>query len=279
VPLPCLTFLRLIGAPVDDLDFFLEFKDGVIHPKGDSLDEITANMAASGSKMLEYFVRFVAGRRAQTVQTDDVISMLIHSEVDGKPLSDEDLINILFLFIFAGLDTVTSAMACVFAWLGQRPDERDRLVADPKLIPAAVEEILRFESPVPASVRYAQDEIDLGDGLVIHSGEPIHAVWAAANVDPSVFPNPLEVDFDRGRTNHIVFASGTHRCLGSHLARMELRVAVEELLTRLPDLAVDTSEPLTYNNVAVRCATRLPMVFSPISPESAAPPPATSATV
>lgn len=263
VPLPCLTFLRLVGAPVDDLDFFLEFKDGVLHPAGETLDEINANMMVAGAKILEYFVGFLAARRAEVNATDDVISMLIRSEVDGQSLTDEELINILFLLMFAGLDTVTASMSCIFAWLGAHPEERDRLVADPSLIPAAVEELLRYESPVPSGLRYAEAEIDLGDGLVIQAGEAIHAVWAAANLDPKAFEQPMQVKLDRGRTNHIVFASGTHRCLGSHLARMELRIAVEELLAEIPDYQIDAHQPLAYDNVAVRTALKVPVTFTP----------------
>jgi len=263
VPLPCLIFLRFVGAPVEDLDFFLAFKDGVIHPKGDTQEEIDANMAEAGGKLLEYFAGFLAKRRAETEPAEDIIYKLLHSEVEGQPLTDLELLNILFLFMFAGLDTVTSSMSCTFAWLAQHPEERQRLVDDPSLIPAAVEEIMRYESPVPSGTRYSdKEDIDLGDGLVIKKGEAMHMVWAAANVDPDVFPAPLTVDFSR-RPNHIVFASGTHRCLGSHLARLEMRLAVEEFLKRIPDYSIALEEELVYDNIAVRNVTYLPIAFKP----------------
>jgi cytochrome P450 len=263
VPLPCLTFLRFVGAPIEDLDFFLEFKDGVIHPQGDTQEEMDANMAVAGGKLLEYFAGFLAKRRAETEPADDVIYQLLHAEVEGQPLNDLELLNILFLFMFAGLDTVTSSMSCTFAWLAQHPAERQRLVDDPSLIPAAVEEIMRYESPVPSGMRYAdQEDIDLGDGLLIKKGEAMHPIWAAANVDPNAFPDPMTVDFSR-RANHIVFASGTHRCLGSHLARLEMRLAVEELLKRIPDYSVAPGEDLVYDNIAVRNVTYLPIAFKP----------------
>jgi cytochrome P450 len=154
-------------------------------------------------------------------------------------------------------------MSCIYGWLGQHPEERNRLAADHSLIPAAIEELMRYESPVPAGMRYAEEDIDLGDGLVIRAGEAIHALWSAANVDPNAFEDPLTVKLDRGRTNHIVFASGTHRCLGSHLARLELRIATEELLAAIPDFEVDSTEPLEYNNAAVRSALKLPVKFAP----------------
>jgi cytochrome P450 len=263
VPLPCLTFLRLLGAPVEDLDFFLEFKQGVIHPEGETLEEVNANMAVAGGKLLEYFAAFLAKRREEAERSDDVISALLFAEVEGEPLNDLELLNILFLLMFAGLDTVTSSMSCTFAWLAQHPAERQRLVDDPALIPAAIEEIMRYESPVPSGMRYSdQQDIDLGDGLVIRKGQAMHAVWAAANVDPAAFPDPMTVDFAR-RPSHIVFASGTHRCLGSHLARLEMRLAVEELLSRIPDYAVQPGEELIYDNIAVRNVTYLPIAFKP----------------
>jgi cytochrome P450 len=261
VPLPCLTFLRLVGAPVEDLDFFLEFKDGVLHPAGNTKEETEANMAVSAGKIYEYFVGFLAAKRATAERDDDVIASLIKSEVDGEPLSDLQLVNILFLLMFAGLDTVTSSMSLAFAWLGQHPTERDRLVADHSLIPAAVEEIMRYESPVPAGMRYAVEDIDLGDGLVIKAGEAIHANWASANVDPTHHDDPLKVDFSRGRKDHMVFASGTHRCLGSHLARLEMRLALDELLDRIPNYSVGPEDSLVYDNVAVRMVKRLPITF------------------
>ncbi|MDT5311572.1 MAG: hypothetical protein QOE74_592 [Mycobacterium sp.] len=263
VPLPCLTFLRLLGAPVEDLDFFLEFKDGVIHPQGDTLEEVNANMAVAGGKLLEYFAAFLAKRRAETEPADDIIATLLRSEVEGEPLTDLELLNILFLLMFAGLDTVTSSMSCTFAWLAQHPEERRRLVEDKSLIPAAVEEIMRFESPVPSGMRYAdQEDIDLGDGLIIRKGEAMHPIWAAANVDPNAFDDPMTIDFGR-RANHIVFASGLHRCLGSHLARLEMRLAVEELLARIPDYTVAPGEELVYDNISVRNVTYLPIAFDP----------------
>ncbi|WP_375483469.1 cytochrome P450 [uncultured Mycobacterium sp.] len=261
VPLPCLTFLRLVGAPVADLDFFLEFKDGVIHPAGDSMEEMQANLVVAATKIYEYFVGFLAEKRKTADHEDDVIASLIKSEVDGEPMSDLNLVNILFLLMFAGLDTVTSSMSCAFAWLGQHPAERDRLVRDRSLIPAAVEEIMRYESPVPAGFRYAVEDIDLGGGLVIKAGEAIHASWAAANVDPTFYDDPLSVDFSRGRKDHMVFASGTHRCLGSHLARLEMRLATEELLDRIPNYTVGPEDSLIYDNVATRMVKRLPITF------------------
>ncbi|MGV0794871.1 cytochrome P450 [Mycolicibacterium sp. XJ1819] len=262
VPLPCMSFLRIAGAPLDDLPYFMSFKDAILHPEaagGNSIEEINAIMAAAGAQFFEYIADLCAKRRAEPEPADDVLAVLLRSTVDGRPVADEEVYNIMFLLMFAGLDTVTSSLSCIFSWLGEHADKRRLLIDDPSLIPAAVEELLRFESPVPHGARFATERIDLGDGLVVEPGEAMHTVWAAANVDPSAFDDPLTVDFHRGRVNHIAFASGTHRCLGSHLARLELRIAVEELLNAIPDYQL--AGPVVYSNTAVRAARKLPITF------------------
>jgi cytochrome P450 len=260
VPLPCLTFPSLVGAPREHLDFFLEFSAGVVHPAGETAEEVTANMESAGAKILEYFVNFLGEKRRTADQHDDVVATLIKSQIDDEPLAEADLINIVFLLMFAGLDTVTSSLSCIFNYLGQHPDKRRQLVEDPSLIPAAVEELMRYETPSPAGMRYPQEDIDLGDGLVAKAGEAINVVLSSGNLDPTHFENPMEVDFRRGRTDHLAFASGTHRCLGSHLARLELRLAVRELLARIPDFTVVT-DGLIYDNVAVRTVKNLQITF------------------
>jgi cytochrome P450 len=262
VPLPCLTFLRLIGAPIADLDFLLEFSQGIVHPEGDTAEEVNASMAVAGAKILEYFVGFLADKRRNAEHDDDVIANLIRSEVDGQSLAESDLINIVFLLMFAGLDTVTSSLSCMFNYLGQNPEQRRALIDDMSLLPAAIEELLRYESPSPAGMRYPQEDIDLGDGLVAKAGEAIATVLAAGNVDPTHFSDPLTVDWGRGRTDHLAFASGTHRCLGSHLARLELRLSLEEFLTRIPEYTVLADE-VAYNNTAVRSVQNLQITFAP----------------
>jgi cytochrome P450 len=260
MPLPCLTFLRLVGAPEADLGFFLEFKEGVVHPAGDTVEEMNANMAAAGMKLYQYFTEFIAERRTAP-PTDDVLGELLTAQVAGRPVTDLELLNIMFLLMFAGLDTVSASLSCLVGWFARHPAERDRVVADEGLLPGAIEELMRYESPVPSGTRYATVELDLGDGLVIAPGEAIHTLWAAANVDPTAFDDPLRPALDRPRHTHIAFASGTHRCLGSHLARMELRVALEELHRRIPRYRIAPGEELRFSNISVRSAQYLPIAL------------------
>ncbi|MFI7530264.1 cytochrome P450 [Nocardia salmonicida] len=260
VPLPCQTFLSLVGAPLSDLEFFLEFKEGVIHPRGETTEEIDANMAVAGAKLLEYFNGFLADKRTRLDRDDDVIAELMRSRVSGRPLDEFELINILFLLMFAGLDTVTASLSCLITWLGRHPDRRQHLVDTPQLLGPAIEELMRFESPVPSGMRFAEQDIDLGEGLVIPAGDQINAFWAAANVDPTFHEDPLGIDFGRARTAHMTFASGVHRCLGSHLARLEMRIALQELLSRAPGYLLDI-DALAYDNVAVRAVTTMPVTL------------------
>lgn len=259
-PLPCTVFLGLIGAPLADLDFFLDFKEGVIHPKGETNAEIQANMQVSAGRLLEYFNGFLADKRGRLDRDDGVIAELMRAEVGGVPISEAELVNILFLLMFAGLDTVTASMSCLLTWLGRNPERRQELIDTPELLQPAVEELLRYESPVPAGTRTAVRDLDLGDGLVIPAGEHINAIWAAANVDPTYHEDPLRVDFRRKRMTHMTFASGLHRCLGSHLARLELRVALQEVLNLVPSYEIDL-DAVTYDNIAVRTVTNLPVTI------------------
>jgi cytochrome P450 len=136
-------------------------------------------------------------------------------------------------------------------------------VADPSLLPAAIEELMRVHTPVVAGGRHATADFEIG-GVEVKAGDDLRVVWAAADMDPDMFPEPTRVDFARPNNRHIAFASGFHRCLGSHLARLELRVALETLHRRIPDYRLDPNRPPGYlNTAAVRCVDPLPLVFTP----------------
>ena len=148
--------------------------------------------------------------------------------------------------MLAGLDTVTSSLSCMVDWLARHPAERDRLVADPSLLPVAIEELMRVHTPVVAGSRHAMADFEI-DGVEVNAGDELRVVWAAANMDPDVFPEPTRVDFARANNRHIAFASGFHRCLGSHLARLELRVRVG-------------GAPPSHPRLSARCRTDHPAI-------------------
>ncbi|HEY7106086.1 MAG TPA: cytochrome P450 [Acidimicrobiia bacterium] len=257
VPLPSQIFLAQLGLPLEDAPFLLWVKDGIIRPT----DE--AHQRSAGPKLVAYLQAELDRRETEDAPRDDLIGGFLTAEVDGQRLTHEDVIDITFLLVLAGLDTVTSSLSCMVDWLARRPQERDRLVADPSLLPGAIEEMMRVHTPVPAGSRHATADFRIGD-VEVKAGDDLRVVWAAADMDPEVFPDPTRVDFERPNNRHIAFASGFHRCLGSHLARLELRVAMEALHQRIPDYRPDPDRTPGYlNNAPVRCVDPLPLVFTP----------------
>ena len=147
----------------------------------------------------------------------------MHFELDGHSLDDDEVVNIMHMFTIAGLDTVTSSLSCIVAWFATHPEFRARVVAEPERLAGAIEEIMRYESPVPSSgARTSLRDTEV-NGVPIKQGEMVYLCWASANLDPAFFEHPLDADLDRAENRHIAFAAGIHRCLGSHLARAELR--------------------------------------------------------
>jgi cytochrome P450 len=251
-PFPSSVFLGLTDLPEEELPMFLELRDGILHPeKFDPAApwdlELRAKIAnATGARLYEYFGELIA--RRQEEPADDLISHLLASEIDGDRLTPEEIMDIFYLFMVAGLDTVGDALTCLFAHLAQHPERRQLIVDDPQLIPAAVEELLRWESPVPATLpRLATRTIELPSGATVPEGTAVLPHWGAANLDPETFGDPMEVRFDRTNNPHLAFGSGIHRCLGAHLARVELRVAVREWHARIPQYRIKPGhEELEY---------------------------------
>jgi cytochrome P450 len=261
IPLPCTVFLALLGLPLSDLDLTLRFKDAIIRPEGGHGNTGKDIQAAAGQEIYAYFQSVVDARRAEP--RDDLISGFIAAEVDGARLSDNDILDICYLFLLAGLDTVTASLTCAVAYLANHPDRRDAIAADLSRVPAAVEELLRWESIVPAVPRVAMTDIEIS-GETVREGESVMCMIGAANIDPGEFPDADMVDLERAGNRHLAFGGGVHRCLGSHLARLEMRVALEELHRRLPDYAVKPGETLRYT-MGIRAVDYMPLVFTPVA--------------
>ena len=261
IPLPCTVFLRLAGLPLEDLDLFLELKNGIIRPhlKTKSIDlEVNKNARVeSGRQIYAYFERVVEDRSLQP--RDDLMTQLVHAEIDGEKLSRNDILDICFLLLLAGLDTITATLGCNIAYLAANPQQRRRLVAKPELIPNAVEELLRWETPVTGVPRLAREDFSIG-GIDVKAGELVTLLLGAADVDAAEFDDATRVDFERARNRHLAFGGGPHRCLGSHLARMELRVAMEEWHKRIPEYAVAPGRQPRYSP-GIREVLELPLVW------------------
>jgi cytochrome P450 len=263
VPLPSTIFLRIFGMPLEDAPFLIRMKDRILKNEGTTRDEAEAIGRAAGHELRAHLHARLDRRRAERVRHDDLLDQFMHFEVDGRGLDDREVVNIMQMFTIAGLDTVTSSLSCIIAWLAQHAEQRRAVVQDPGRLPAAIEELMRFESPVPSSgARRALRDTEV-NGVPIKQGEMVYLCWASANLDPSTFERPLDTALDRTENRHIAFASGLHRCLGSHLARSEMRAAIDQLHRRIPDYWVTEGEQIEYEFAGVRQARYLPLSFTP----------------
>jgi cytochrome P450 len=261
-PLPCTIFLSVFGMPLEDFDFLVGSKDRILKNEGTTLEEHEAIGNEAGDRLREHLLMRLEQRRREGFTRDDLIGRFMTFEVDGERLSDDEIANIMHLFTIAGLDTVTSSLACIAGWLARHPEQRRRVVAEPSLLPAAIEELMRFESPVVGSgLRWATEDTEV-NGVPVREGDMVFFSWATANLDPGTFASPMSVDFDRTDNRHVGFAAGIHRCLGSHLARLELRVAMDQMHRRIPDYWITPGEEAEYEWAGVRQARRLPLTFS-----------------
>jgi cytochrome P450 len=240
VPFPCSIFVELMGLPWEDLDILLGFKDAFLHPAPDATPE---SMFASVEGVNEYFSAKLDERERQP--TDDILSHFLTIEIDGEKLTRDDILGACLLFILAGLDTVTDALSTSYRFLAEHQDYRRQIVEDPSIIPSAVEELLRWETVVPSQPRRVTQDTELL-GCPLKAGDVVMYNMGSANVDPDEYPDPLAVRFDRDVNRHLTFGGGVHRCLGSHLARRELRVAFREWHRRIPEYRIKPGTELQF---------------------------------
>ncbi len=205
-----------------------------------------------------FFADEIEARRAEP--KDDLISYLLKQQIDGKPLTMDHMQGTLRLLLFAGIDTTWSAIGLSLLHLARTPEHRRRLVDEPSLMPSAIEEFLRVYAPVSVARLVAKDK-EVG-GCPFKAGQMVLLPYPAANRDPEKFENPDSVILDRKENRHATFGLGIHRCVGSNLARMELTVAVEEWLRRIPEFELDEAGEIGWSPGLVRGPRRLPMRFN-----------------
>lgn len=260
--LPSTIFLRLMGIPLDRLDYFLQNKDDLLRDvEGETVGQRDARYKVAGARCYDYFNKVMDEREASGEPGDDLLGRLMTAEVEGHSLTRENILDICFLLMIAGLDTVAASLSCILAWLARHPEDRQRIVANPQMWPDAIEELMRWETPVPVAVRTPTIDTQIGD-TVVEAGTEVVVLWAAANLDPEKFKDPMTVDLTRRPNPHYSFASGFHRCLGSHLARMELRAALDQFHKRIPDYQLTPGEKFTYEAMPVRLARPLPLSWA-----------------
>jgi cytochrome P450 len=230
-PLPTRMIAELLGAPPDDWEKFRRWSDACT---GNADPEIELDSAAAIGELFEYFQRLIAARRAEP--RSDMLSVLTTAEVDGAKLTDDDLLNFAFLLLVAGNETTRNLIALGTLALIDHPDECSKLVKDHTLIPAAVEEMLRWTSPVTHMARAATVDVEIGRQL-IREGDMVVMLYGSANRDEEIFgPDAEEFKIARHPNPHIAFGCGEHSCVGAQLARLEARVFFEVLLGRYPRL-------------------------------------------
>jgi cytochrome P450 len=207
--------------------------------------------------LLNYFVAELELRRQSPGA--DLLSELLQTEVDGAPLEDSIILGIAALVLIAGVDTTWSAIGSSLWHLATHPGDAKQLVAEPELMPLAIEELLRAYSPVTMA-RVVTGDVEFG-GCPMKEGDKVLMNFPAANRDPEAFATPDQVDLSRAHNRHVAFGSGIHRCAGSNLARMELQVALEEWLLRIPTFTLEEGRDIAWAGGQVRGPRLLPVVF------------------
>jgi cytochrome P450 family 142 subfamily A polypeptide 1 len=267
-PLPMIVIGDLLGVAPEDRDRLLRWSEEMLAASSATAAPALAERAArAGLEYAQYALRVIADRRRKPAG-DDLMSVLVHAEIDSQKLDDEALVHESLLILVGGDETTRHVITEGMEALIRFPAQRDRLLRDPRKIPVAVEEMLRWVTPIKNMNRTATRDSVLR-GQKIREGDKLLLLYPSANRDERVFRNPDVFDVERSPNDHVAFGGyGTHFCLGASLARLELRVMFEELLRRLPDLQLATDDPLPLRpNNFIAGVESMPVVFAPRAPE------------
>jgi cytochrome P450 len=244
--IPLRVIVNMLGFPQEDADIFRRFIHMILEAVGQSAEERIAQME---SRELDLYLDARIQEHIDQPR-DDLTSFLLEAELDGQKLHPDHVRGTMVLLLVAGIDTTWSAIGSALWHLAKTPADRQRLVAEPTLLPMAVEEFLRAYAPVTMARLVSQD-FDF-NGCPMKTGDWLLLPFPAANRDPEMFERADEVVIDRAENRHAAFGLGIHRCLGSNLARMELTVALEEWLARIPDFELTDSDAVTWSTGQVR---------------------------
>jgi len=268
VPVPMLVIAELIGIRPDDRDRFWHWSDTMMLAAGQHGNQPVLEKAAAAYVEYADYLQEVFSDRRQNPRSD-LVSVLLAAQQDGRLTTDEqnlsadELLQFMTLLLVAGNETTRNAMSGGMLAFCEHRGEWRRLVDNPALVPAAVEEVLRWVTPVVGFRRTATADTEL-HGRAIRAGDKVLMIYQSANRDEDVFDEPDRLRIDRDPNEHLAFGIGTHFCLGASLARLELRVLFEELIRRLPDLRLAPgAHAERLSSLLVRGIARMPMVFTP----------------
>ena len=262
--IPTYVLAELFGVPEDDRVLFGPWVHALTRLQNDGFNSaaLTGSAVPAGAldamaEMMAYFSDAIADRRAHP--RDDLLGALVAAELDGDTLTDWDILGFCFVVVAGGSDTTASLISHAVMLLGDAPDQRKLLLDDPGLIPGALLEFLRLESSVQGLARTTLADVEV-DGVTIPAGQKVMMLYAAANRDPREFgPDADVLDVRRETPRHLAFSSGPHFCVGSHLARLQAQVALEELLTAHPWVTVDPTAGRRHESAFVRGWVSLPV--------------------
>lgn len=266
-PLPMAVIGDMLGVLPQERDMLLKWSDDLVCGLSSHVDETVIQ------KLMETFAAYTAFtmeeiKKRRANPTDDLFSILVNAEVEGQRMTDDEIVMETLLILIGGDETTRHTLSGGVEQLLRHRDQWDALVADPDKLPGAIEEMLRWTSPVKNMCRTLTADTTF-HGTELKAGEKIMLMFESANFDEAVFENPDEFQIDRNPNSHLAFGFGTHFCLGNQLARLELRLMVSRLLERLPDLrlVVGAHVPLRPANF-VSGPEAMPVVFTPTAPLS-----------
>jgi cytochrome P450 family 142 subfamily A polypeptide 1 len=267
-PLPMIVIGNMLGVAPEDRDDLLRWSDDMLKSLG-SPDPTAMDTAAVAAMEYAEYITAVAEQRRRDNQSDDLIGTLVHAEIEGNRLDEGSIIYESLLILIGGDETTRHVISGGMYELLRHPDQLKALVADRALLPAAVEEMLRWVSPIKNMARTMTRDVEL-HGETLREGQKLLLLYPSANRDAAVFDAPEEFDITRSPNDHMAFGFGSHFCLGNRLARMELSVMFDRLFDRLPDLALaDDRPPPTRAANFVSGYETMPVVFTPSAPVGA----------
>jgi len=249
--IPVYVIARMLGLPLEDSDYFRETVHMVLEEIGAEFGE----RQGAFEKLDAYLGMHVRDHIENP--KDDLIGFLLNAKIYDQPLSPEHVVGTIILLMVAGIDTTWSSIGSSIWHLAQHPSDLQRMVSEPELLPTAIEELLRMYAPVTMARTVSQDA-EIG-GCPVKAGDSVLLPFPAANRDPEVFPDADKVVIDREENRHVAFGLGIHRCLGSNLARLELRVAVEVFIQRFPKFELPNPSAVTWSLGQVRGPRKLPV--------------------